>query len=132
ELRRRFALSAGPLWRTSLVRLAPEVHVLVLTLHHLIVDAWSLNVWAREVAEHYRAERAGRAPIVERLAVQPADVAAWQRRAISDGTLDAHRAFWRTTLARLPPGIELPADHPRPASPSYRGHHVASTIGPAV
>jgi amino acid adenylation domain-containing protein len=132
ELRRGFALAAGPLWRTSLVRVSPDVHVLVVTLHHLIVDAWSTNVWAREVAEHYRAERTGAPPIVERLAVQPADVAAWQRQSIRDGTLEAHRAFWRTTLARLPPAIELPVDRPRPASPSYRGHHVASAIPPAV
>jgi len=105
ELGRPFALSTGPLWRTSLVRIAAEAHVFVLTLHHLIADAWSLNVWAREVAEHYRAEREQRAPIVEQLLAQPADFAAWQRRAVADGTLDPHRAFWRTALARLPRGL---------------------------
>ncbi len=132
ELRRPFDLARGPLWRTSLVQLASEIHVLVITLHHLIADAWSLNVWAREVAEHYRAERSVRPPILAQLVVQPADLAAWQRRAIADGALDPHRAFWRTALAHPPAGIELPTDHPRSANPSYRGHHVRAWLEPAV
>jgi amino acid adenylation domain-containing protein len=132
ELRRPFELARGPLWRTSLLELAPDAHVLVVTLHHLIADAWSLNVWTREVAEHYGAERAGRAPILERLELEPADVAAWQRRAVADGSLDPHRASWRTTLAGVAAGLELPADRPRPTSPSYRGHHVRLAIAPAV
>ena len=132
ELRRPFDTARGPVWRTSLVRLAPDAHVLVITLHHLIADAWSLNVWAHEVAEHYRAAQSGRAPILEPLTVQPADLAIWQRRVIADGTLDPHRTFWRTTLAHPPAGIELPTDHGRPASPSYRGRHVRSMLAPAV
>jgi len=135
ELGRPFELSAGPLWRTSLLRLGPpgpEAHVFVLTLHHLIADAWSLNVWAREVAEHYRAGRERREPILERLVAQPADFAAWQRRAVADGTLDPHRAFWRTALAGMPRGLELPTDHPRPVSASYRGRFVRLAIAPAV
>jgi len=132
ERRRPFDTARGPLWRTSLVRVGPDAHVLVTTFHHLIADAWSLNVWEREVAEHYRAEQSGRAPALEQLVVQPADLAAWQRRVVADGTLDPHRAFWRTALARPPAGIELPTDHARPANPSYRGRHVRSAIAPAV
>ena len=127
-----FDLADGPLWRTLLIRTGPTSHLLSVTMHHIISDAWSLNVWLREVAEHYRAIAGGRAPVLAALPVQPADLAEAQRQAIANGKLDADRDHWRRTLAGIPPGVDLPTDRPRPTRPSYRGVFVPMAIPRAV
>ncbi len=122
ELRRRvdadeatpFDLSAGPLLRALLVRLADEEHALLVNMHHIVADAWSVDVMVSEVAELYGAFREGRPSPLPELPVQYADFAAWQRAWLTGGVLDAQLGWWRERLAGAPPLLALPADRPRP------------------
>ena len=104
---RPFDLSRGPLWRTRLLRFGPELHVLVITMHHLITDGISLGVWRDELHEHYASSEPELAPLV----ANSVDVAAWQRRAAGS---EVSRRFWQTTLAGAP-ALELPVIAPRTA-----------------
>jgi amino acid adenylation domain-containing protein len=120
EAARPFDLGRGPLLRTVLVRTAPERHLLLLTLHHLVSDAWSMGVLIREVSAFYRATLEGRPALLPALPVQYADFAVWQReRWLREGEADAlERAlgWWRERLAGAPPELDLPADRARPAT----------------
>jgi amino acid adenylation domain-containing protein len=109
EKGRSFDLAAGPPWRTRLVRLGPEAHVLLVAMHHLVSDAWSMHRWIEEVNAHYTA-LPGQA--LSELMVQPADVAAWQRQSLENGAFDRARAYWCERLTRSP-AAELPSDGPR-------------------
>ncbi|MEW5929506.1 MAG: amino acid adenylation domain-containing protein [Gemmatimonadota bacterium] len=121
EARRPFDFARGPLLRTTLVRLGDEDHVLLLTLHHVVSDGWSMGVLVREVFALYDAfSRGGPSPLPE-LPVQYADYAVWQRRWLSGEALERQLAWWRERLAAAPPLLELPTDRPRPALPRHRG-----------
>ncbi|HVR96549.1 MAG TPA: non-ribosomal peptide synthase/polyketide synthase, partial [Thermoanaerobaculia bacterium] len=115
EARTPFDLTVGPLLRARLLRLAPDEHVALLTLHHAVSDGWSVGIFLRELAALY-----ARAPLPD-LPVQYADFAAWQRRWLEGGVLEAQLAYWRRQLAGLPPSLDLPADRPRPAVQTFRG-----------
>lgn len=111
EWRRPFDLERGPLWRTRLIRLEPDAHVLLLTIHHLVSDGWSMQRWLDEVSAYYTALPG--APALPALRVQPADAADWQRRCLASGAYDGARAYWREQLAGAPAPPELPHDGPR-------------------
>ncbi len=115
EAARPFDLAAGPLLRVALLRLGGEEHVLLLTVHHAVGDAWSTSVLLGDLAAAY-----GGAALPD-LPVQYADFAAWQRAWLTGDVLDAHRGWWRGRLAGAPPALELPTDRPRPAAWSGRG-----------
>ncbi|MES1245199.1 MAG: non-ribosomal peptide synthase/polyketide synthase, partial [Acidobacteriota bacterium] len=115
EAGRRFDLERGPLMRAFLMRLGPDDHLALLSTHHIVSDAWSMDVLVREVASLY-----GGAELPD-LPVQYADYAAWQRRWLRGETLEAHLAWWRARLAGASPVLGLPADRPRPAVQSFRG-----------
>ncbi len=119
-LSRPFHLSEGPLWRVGLIRLSARDHLLVLVMHHIITDGWSVGVLLRELSECYRAGLEGRAPRLEELPVQYADYALWQRERLKGEVLEEEIAYWRKQLAGMSV-LELPTDHPRAASQSYRG-----------
>ncbi len=121
EAARPFDLARGPLLRLRLVRLGTERHALLVTLHHIVADGWSLGVLAREVGALYAAFGAGRPSPLPELPVQVGDVAVWQRRRAEAGGWEGSLAFWRAELAGAPPVLELPADRPRPAVASHRG-----------
>jgi hypothetical protein len=113
--------------RARLLAVAPGVHVLALVLHHVATDGWSTGVLARDLAAAYTARREGRAPGWDPLPVQYADYAIWQRELLGDAgdpgsLLAAQAGWWRQALAGAPPELALPADRPRPATPSHRGH----------
>jgi amino acid adenylation domain-containing protein len=121
EVRRPFDLARGPLFRASLFRLEPDEHLLVLTVHHVISDAWSLGVLFREIGALYRAfTRAEPSPLPD-LPIQYADYAAWQRRTLQGKTLERELAYWREQLGALPPALELLTDRPRPSVQGTRG-----------
>ncbi|HKV10762.1 MAG TPA: amino acid adenylation domain-containing protein, partial [Thermoanaerobaculia bacterium] len=120
EAGRPFDLSRGPLLRAALLQMGAEEHRLLLVLHHIVADGWSLGVLARELGELYRAAVAGEAPRLPDLPVQYADFALWQRQWLGGGELDRQLAWWRERLAGLPP-LELPTDRPRTAAASSRG-----------
>ncbi|MFE9116185.1 amino acid adenylation domain-containing protein [Streptomyces sp. NPDC007172] len=114
DLARPFDLRTGPLLRALLVRLAEREHILVLTLHHINHDGWSLSIFTRELGELYRAEREGRAAALAPVPLQYADFAVWQRAQLSQAALARSLDYWKGRLTGLAP-LELPADRPRPA-----------------
>ncbi|MFI8192534.1 non-ribosomal peptide synthase/polyketide synthase [Streptomyces sp. NPDC085946] len=107
-----FDLARGPLLRARLARLAADEHVLVLAVHHIVTDGWSVGVLGRDLAELYTAAHEHRAPRLPALRVRYADYAAWQR-ARTD-LAEKQLAYWRDALEGLAP-LELPTDRPRPA-----------------
>ncbi|MEW5928738.1 MAG: amino acid adenylation domain-containing protein [Gemmatimonadota bacterium] len=121
EARRGFDLAAGPLFRAALLRLDAGEHVLLLSLHHVVGDGWSMGVVLGELSALYAASAEGRASPLPAPALQYADFAAWQRGWLAGGALERQLAFWRGRLAGAPPALELPADRPRPASWSTDG-----------
>lgn len=116
-----FDLSKGPLVRWELVRLAPDEHWLLLTFHHIVVDGWSLGIFARELNEVYRAFRNGTAPVLKPLAIQYSDFTRWQKEWLTgSGTLERELAYWQNQLQDVTP-LELPTDRPRPAVQRFEG-----------
>jgi amino acid adenylation domain-containing protein len=121
EAQRPFDLSRGPLLRATLVRVAPFDHVLLLTMHHIISDGWSLGVLFRELEALYDAFASGRAPALPALPIQYADFAEWQRDWLMGERLEELVSYWKGQLAGAPAVLELPTDRPRPAVQSFRG-----------
>ena len=127
-----FDLAAGPLLRASLLRIAEREHVLLLTLHHIVADGWSLRVLIDELAALYRAFAAGRPSPLAPLALHYADYAGWQRNWLRGSTLDAELQFWRGRLAGAPDPMPLPVDRPRAAQRSTRGATHSFTLSAAL
>jgi amino acid adenylation domain-containing protein len=121
EARRPFDLTTGPLLRLVLLRLGDAEQVLVLNMHHIISDGWSLGVLLRELRELYASAVAGRPPSLPTLPVQYADFAVWQRQWLRDDVLEAQLDYWRKQLAGVPTAMELPTDRPRPPVQTFRG-----------
>jgi amino acid adenylation domain-containing protein/non-ribosomal peptide synthase protein (TIGR01720 family) len=121
EVRCPFDLAQAPLLRGTLIVLQPAEHLLLLTMHHIVSDGWSVGVLVREVGALYEACRQGRPSPLPPLPIQYADFAAWQRRRLTGELLDRQLAYWRERLAGAPPVITLPTDRPRPAVQSMRG-----------
>jgi amino acid adenylation domain-containing protein/FkbM family methyltransferase len=140
EALRPFDLARGPLLRTALLRLAAdaadaaedaedtEEHALLLTLHHVAADAWSLGVLLAEVAALYPRFLSGRSSPLPELVVQYADYAEWQREWLVGEVLAAQVAWWKERLAGFPEVLELPADRPRPAVQGFRGGSLARPL----
>jgi amino acid adenylation domain-containing protein len=132
EARAPFDLSVGPLIRGSLLTLADDEHVLLITQHHIISDGWSLNILVREVAALYTAFRSGETDPLKPLAVQYADYAQWQRNWLRGEELDRQVGFWREQLTGATELLELPLDHARPAMQSHAGGSVPLVLSPEV
>jgi natural product biosynthesis luciferase-like monooxygenase protein/amino acid adenylation domain-containing protein len=123
EGRRGFDLARGPLLRIKLLRMEEEAHVLVVTMHHIVSDAWSMGIVAREFSELYHAFAQGRQPVVEELRIQYADYAIWQRNWLQGEVLEEQLRYWQKRLHDVP-ALELPTDRPRPPIESHRGGSV--------
>ena len=121
EAGRPFDLARGPMLRATLVRLGEREHVLLLTMHHVASDAWSVGILIQEVATLYQTFSRGVPSPLPELAVQYADFAAWQRDWLQGGALETQLAYWKRQLRGAPPLLELPTDRPRPARPTFRG-----------
>ncbi|HYO56996.1 non-ribosomal peptide synthetase, partial [Archangium sp.] len=121
EAHRPFDLTRGPLLRIALLSLEPQRHVLLLTLHHIVSDGWSMEVLLRELAALYDAFCRGEPSPLPSLPVQYADYAAWQRSWLEGEVLEAQLGWWRQQLEGAPRGLELPTDKPRPALVTSRG-----------
>jgi amino acid adenylation domain-containing protein len=119
-----FDLEAGPLARGRLVQLSSSEHALLVTMHHIVSDGWSMGVLTREVIALYRAFSEGQADPLPPLTIQYADYAAWQRRWITGEVLQAQAEYWRNTLAGAPALLELPTDRPRPAQQDHAGAEI--------
>ncbi|MBA6120549.1 MULTISPECIES: non-ribosomal peptide synthetase [Pseudomonas] len=134
ETQRPFDLAQGPLLRVKLLRLADDDHVLVLTLHHIVTDGWSMPILVEELEQHYAGLCSGQPVALPALAVQYADYAAWQRQWMQAGEQQRQLAYWQQQLGGDQPVLELPTDRPRPAVQSLAGanHDIVLDDGLAV
>jgi amino acid adenylation domain-containing protein len=121
ESTRPFDLATGPLVRACLLRLTKEDHVLLLTMHHIISDAWSAGIFVQELGALYEASCAGSPSPLPELKLQYADHAAHERQWLQGEMLEKQLAFWRERLKGIPPVLDLPLDRPRPAARTFAG-----------
>ena len=127
EAARPFDLSSGPLLRALIVRLSETDHVLLLAMHHIISDGWSIDLLLSELADAYGALSRGRPHRLPALPIQFADFSTWQREWLQGERLESEVAYWKDALAGAPFVLELPTDRPRPKVKSFRGaRHVQS------
>jgi amino acid adenylation domain-containing protein len=115
EYTRPFDLTIAPLFRVSLIRLESESHVLLLTMHHIISDAWSVEIFLQELSVLYAAS-----PLPE-LPIQYADYSYWQRQWLQNDVITTQLNYWKQQLADAPPIMELPTNRPRSAMQTFRG-----------
>src|SRR5207245_10187757 len=121
DAQRPVALAQAPLVRAQVLRLAPQEHVLLLTMHHIISDEWSMQVLLRELSSLYAAYAAGQPSPLADLPLQYADFTLWQRQWLQGEVLESELAYWQQQVAGAPALLELPTDRPRPAVQTFRG-----------
>jgi len=121
EARKPFDLGRGPLLRGKLLRLGEGEHVLLLTMHHIVSDGWSVGVLVRELGVLYEAYAKGEESPLRELGIQYGDYAEWQREYLQGEVLEEQLSYWRKQLGGELPVVELPNDHVRPAVRSNRG-----------
>ncbi len=120
DFQRPFDLSHGPLFRATLIKLSRHEHVLLLAMHHIISDGWSVEVLFRELQALYTAYVTGQPSPLPPLPIQYADYAIWQREWLQGEVLEKQLAYWKQQLGAIPV-LQLPFDHPRPAIQTFRG-----------
>jgi amino acid adenylation domain-containing protein/FkbM family methyltransferase len=121
EGRKTFDLSQAPLLRTTLVHFSPREHRLLLTIHHIIADEWSMELIQQEIHQLHEELSSGRKTSLPELPIQYTDFARWQRDWLQGPALQEQISYWKRELAGAPSVLELPADKPRPAVQSFRG-----------
>jgi hypothetical protein len=129
EAQAPFDLSAGPVIRASLLRLADDEHVLLCTMHHIVSDGWSSGIFVEELAALYTAFSQGAPSPLAVLTIQYADFAAWQRRWLSGEVLQRQLGFWRQRLQGAP-ALALPTDRPRPPFRAIVARRMTSAFQP--
>ncbi|RCJ40837.1 non-ribosomal peptide synthetase [Nostoc minutum NIES-26] len=118
-----FDLAQGPLFRTKLLRLTEQEHILLLNMHHIISDGWSFDVSFRELAALYKGFASNQPSPLPKLPIQYADFAAWQRDWLQGDILKSQLDYWKQQLSGELPVLQLPTDHPRPPVKTYQGAH---------
>jgi acyl carrier protein len=121
EARTPFDLAKGPLFRANILKLDARSHVLLLTMHHIVSDAWSAGIFMQELGEIYRAYLQGKSSPLPELTIQYADYAAWQRNFLRGKALENQIGYWREHLRGAPPLLQLPADRPRSEVRKFHG-----------
>jgi amino acid adenylation domain-containing protein len=116
-----FDLNAGPLFRAKLLQLSQQKNILLINIHHIISDGWSMGVFKREWEQAYAAFAAGSDPHLSPLPIQYSDYAAWQRSWLQGDILERQENYWKQQLNDAPSLLTLPTDRPRPAQQSYQG-----------
>ena len=124
EVRIPFDLQKGPLIRGRLVQFSNERHSLLVTIHHIVSDGWSMGILQNELSTLYEACRRGKADPLPELEVQYADYSVWQREWIEGEVLRGQSEYWKTALSNIPEFLELPLDRPRGKQRDYRGSSV--------
>jgi amino acid adenylation domain-containing protein len=123
-----FDLTTGPLLRATLLKLAPDDHILLLTMHHIVSDAWSAGIFFQEFSALYESFSSRQASKLPQLTVQYADYASWQRKWFQGNVLDRQLAYWREQLKGAPLVLQLPSDRPRSKAQSFHGSHETITF----
>jgi surfactin family lipopeptide synthetase A len=123
-----FDLERGPLVRVLLLKLGAEEHVVALTMHHIVTDGWSLEIFSKETVALYAVYNGGQTSPLSPLRLQYADFAQWQRGWLQGDVLARQLDYWKQKLADAPVSLHLPADRPRPAMPSNRGANYSFTL----
>ncbi|MBP5973791.1 amino acid adenylation domain-containing protein [Brasilonema sp. CT11] len=121
EVRQPFDLSSGSLWRITLLRLGCESYVLVLTMHHIITDGWSMGIFIQELSILYQTFTLGSPLLLPELPIQYSDFAVWQRQWLTEKIHKQQLNYWKQQLAGAPPLLELPTDKPRPLVQTFCG-----------
>jgi amino acid adenylation domain-containing protein len=121
DVGRPFDLVNGPLLRATLLRMKTEDHVLLLTMHHIVSDGWSISVLVHELAALYNSFSMATPPTLHSLPIQYADYAQWQRSWLTGEVFETQLGYWKRQLEGAPPVLEVPTDRPRPAIQSFRG-----------
>ncbi|HEV2273687.1 MAG TPA: condensation domain-containing protein, partial [Acidobacteriaceae bacterium] len=121
EARDAFDLEHGPLIRGRLIRLSEDEHALLITMHHIVSDGWSMGIFRNELSALYAAFHEGRKEPLPALEIQYADYAVWQRQWIEGEILQEQASYWKSALDGAPALLELPTDHPRPAQQDFAG-----------
>jgi len=127
EVSKEFDLSQGPLIRAVLIKLNDEGHLLLVTMHHIVTDGWSMGIFHRELSLLYEAFHKQEPSPLDQLPIQYLDYAEWQRKWFESESYRSQLAYWKEKYATLPAALELPADHPRPSMQTHRvfrgSHH---------
>jgi hypothetical protein len=121
QAQRRFDLAHGPLLRITVVHLEADVHLLLLSMHHIIFDGWSTGLFCRELTTLYTACTHDLPSPLPPLPLQYADFVIWQREWLQGEELSKQLAYWQQHLAGAPARLDLPSDHPHPLVPTMRG-----------
>ncbi|MEM9482204.1 MAG: amino acid adenylation domain-containing protein [Cyanobacteria bacterium P01_F01_bin.116] len=132
EARKPFNLSLDLMLRASMIRLAEQRHVLLVTLHHIAADGWSLGILTSELAAFYQAGLNGSQAQLPPLSIQYSDYASWQQQQFAKPEFSQHLAYWQQQLADLPGLHEIPLDYSRPPSASFAGDAHTATLNDAV
>ena len=127
EVSKAFDLSQGPLIRALLIKLNDDEHILLVTMHHIVTDGWSMGIFHRELSMLYEAFNKQEPPPLDELPIQYLDYADWQRQWVESESYREQLAYWKKKFATLPAPLELPTDHPRPSMQAHRvfrgSHH---------
>jgi amino acid adenylation domain-containing protein len=124
EVNKSFDLGTEPLIRATLLQQDPESHLLLITMHHIIIDGWSMGVFFKELEALYPAFIQGKPSPLQELTIQYADFALWQREWLTKEVQDKQLEYWKQQLAGAPPLLELPTDYPRPPEQTFAGASV--------
>nr|MBD2364818.1 AMP-binding protein [Anabaena minutissima FACHB-250] len=128
EAHKPFNLQQPPLIRGQILRLDETSHVLLLTVHHIVIDGWSMGVFIQELSALYPAFATAKPSPLAELPIQYADFAVWQRQWLSGEVLETKLNYWRQKLTGAPPLLELPTDRPRPPIETFRGGSYTFTL----
>jgi amino acid adenylation domain-containing protein len=128
EAQKPFDLQVSPLVRVSLIQLAPTSHVLLIIMHHIISDGWSMGVFINEFGQLYRSLSVGELLELPELTIQYADFASWQKQWLTGDVLNKQINYWKELLTGAPPLLELPTDRPRPSIQGFAGNFVEFSL----
>ena len=129
---RVYLLQSDPLFTTSLIKLGEEEHILLLNMHHIISDGWSLGVMVSEIQTLYTAFKQGQSSPLPKLAIQYSDFAVWQRNWLQGEVLEQLTQYWKSALSGAPDVLRLPTDRPRPKHQTFNGAHLPIKMDEAL